>query len=109
MTTRSLSRAYGTQEFWTRPDEWLPERFLSSSESTSKESGHKEQPAFMPFLTGPRSCIGRQFAILELLVLLMIIAKRTTLVRPASSQPEIIQVDSIDWDMHVSKACSLNT
>lgn len=40
--------------FWEKPDEFVPERFASEPPS-----------AYLPFGTGPRYCIGSEFAMLE--------------------------------------------
>eukprot|EP00884_Botryococcus_braunii_P014093 jgi/Botrbrau1/22685/Bobra.0132s0028.1 len=47
---------------WPRPLEWLPERWLPEG---LKELGPSRADAFLPFSSGPRSCIGRNFAVLE--------------------------------------------
>lgn len=44
-------------QHWVRPDEFLPDRFLSDSISTH----HKpDLRCYMPFSLGPRSCIGKE-------------------------------------------------
>lgn len=52
-------------DFWDRPHEFLPERFLSKH---SREQWHR--CAYIPFGAGERFCIGRHFASLELLAFL---------------------------------------
>jgi hypothetical protein len=47
--TWSLHAMGRMKEFWDRPMEFLPERWLDSSHN----------PAFMPFLLGPRTCLGQ--------------------------------------------------
>lgn len=45
-------------KYFDNPHEFMPERWLNDSHP--KRSGGKAcNPAFMPFSTGPRSCIGR--------------------------------------------------
>ncbi|GBF94619.1 cytochrome P450 [Raphidocelis subcapitata] len=60
-------------EFWPRADEWLPERWLP--ENAPSLAPHAST-AFMPFSVGPRSCIGRYFALLEAQVLLAQLVRR---------------------------------
>ncbi|KAL8634030.1 hypothetical protein Q9189_000276 [Teloschistes chrysophthalmus] len=50
-------------EYWDKPMEFRPERWLDSQSPDVKE-------ASQPFLLGPRSCIGRNFAYMEMNLLL---------------------------------------
>jgi cytochrome P450 len=52
-------------DFWPRPFEFLPERWLPSN---IKALGPQHPDAFVPFSAGSRSCIGRYFAMLEMQV-----------------------------------------
>jgi len=57
-------------DFWDRPEEFRPERF-------SAEQAEGRHPfAFMPFGGGPRSCIGRHFAMMEAGLVLAMIMRR---------------------------------
>ncbi len=47
-------------DLWPAPEEFRPERFLKSPHGDSVSSF-----AFLPFSSGPRRCIGSQFALLE--------------------------------------------
>ena len=49
---------------WPDPSEFRPERFLG-------EMGTRARPDYVPFGLGPRLCIGRDFALVELTVLLV--------------------------------------
>ena len=56
--------------YFPQPEEFLPERWLR--ENTGYLSYKNAHPfACMPFGFGPRSCIGRRFAELEITTLLM--------------------------------------
>lgn len=55
------------EDFWDKPDQYLPERFLSDT-SLPKNT-------YFPFGSGPRLCIGNNFAILELKVILIAVLK----------------------------------
>jgi cytochrome P450 len=49
---------------WPHPEEFRPERFLP-------ESTARARPDYVPFGLGPRLCIGRDFALVELTILLV--------------------------------------
>jgi cytochrome P450 len=49
--------------FWSDPEKFEPQRFVSKSEPSNPA-------AYMPFLHGPRSCLGRRLAELELRIVL---------------------------------------
>lgn len=50
---------YRDRTYFERPDEFLPERWREDSPL------HLVQRAFFPFLTGPKFCVGKHFAVLE--------------------------------------------
>ncbi|KAJ3242326.1 hypothetical protein HDU81_005079 [Chytriomyces hyalinus] len=72
------------EEFWG-PDvlEFKPERWMSSSPDSNGEADHeadssatgKPYGAYMPFLLGPRNCIGQRFAVLEMKALLAVFVR----------------------------------
>jgi cytochrome P450 len=72
------------RKLWDAPDDFRPERFMPPND--------REIPrgAFIPFGLGPRICIGRGFAIQEILVVLATIlpAFRFRLVEPQSVEPQ---------------------
>ena len=45
------------EQYWSDPDKFEPDRFLKSS---------PKPYTYIPFFLGPRQCIGKNFAILEL-------------------------------------------
>ena len=55
-------------EFWNDPDEFTPERWLTSDDG-SKDKGISNG-AYMPFAIGPRNCVGQPLAYVILRVLL---------------------------------------
>ncbi len=57
--------------FWTKPDEFVPERWEDSS---IKEAGNKF--TYFPFSKGVRSCIGESFAWMEGVLLLAVLGRK---------------------------------
>ena len=65
-------------EYWPEPDKFIPERF-------NDEENMKRDPfTYNPFSAGPRNCIGKRFALLELKTLVYHVL---TEFRLTSSQP----------------------
>ncbi len=58
-------------DFWKAANSFIPERF-----EPDREENKRTTYAYVPFGGGPRICIGINFAILELLVIVSSIAKR---------------------------------
>ncbi|XP_047115160.1 probable cytochrome P450 301a1, mitochondrial [Schistocerca piceifrons] len=61
-----------SDEHFSRPSEFIPERWLKDDDSA--QTAHPF--AFMPFGFGPRMCIGRRFAELEIYTLLARVVRR---------------------------------
>jgi cytochrome P450 len=55
--------------YWDSPDDFVPERFVGVP---SEEYAHK----FIPFLRGPRDCLGKYFALLEAKLSVAALAQR---------------------------------
>ncbi len=71
-------------EFWGDDvDLFKPERFLDSDTPAN--------PAFMPFISGPRSCIGSRFALMEMEVLLV--------VTPSHVSEPVFPLASVIWQL----------
>ena len=65
------SAMHRAPEYWKRPDEFLPERWLV-------DPGHELYPmksAWRPFEHGPRNCIAQGLAMTEIRVVLVLIAR----------------------------------
>ena len=59
-----------TEEFWSQPEVFDPDRFGTDRYDADQES------AFIPFSLGPRRCIGEYFAMLEMKINLALLVPR---------------------------------
>ncbi len=66
--------------FWDEPARFDPARFDGGA------AGTRRHPAYLPFGAGPRSCLGREFALMEATLLLAALARRFRAV-PLGSAP----------------------
>jgi cytochrome P450 len=64
-------------KIWSRPDDCIPERFLTPSEGPSGDAS-ASLLTHMPVGMGPRTCIGRNFALVELQLGLSELLRRFT-------------------------------
>ena len=67
-------------KWWSEPEEFCPERFAPEN------SASRPRHAYLPFGTGPRICIGLNFAMAELQLVLAMILQRFCLLLPADAQ-----------------------
>lgn len=73
---------------WQDPEKFWPERFLPEN------SQHRHPFAFLPFSVGQRSCIGSNFALLEMkIILARIVQSFAFAVDPNSPAPFKLQTD----------------
>ncbi|KAK0455641.1 cytochrome P450 [Desarmillaria tabescens] len=82
---RALNRS---EEFWG-PDakEFKPERWLEDSAPRAKEiQGHRH---LLTFLDGPRTCLGKTFALTEFKAVLFVIVRNFSFEFPGGSDPVI--------------------
>jgi cytochrome P450 len=57
-------------DFWEEPERFMPERF------SAEQVAARHKYAYIPFSTGPRICIGNNFALLEMTLVLATVAQR---------------------------------
>ncbi|RIA87775.1 cytochrome P450 [Glomus cerebriforme] len=65
-------------KYWENPNQYNPERFLSSDEKRDKF-------AWIPFSAGPRNCIGQNFSLMEQRVILSMILLKYNWTLPENS------------------------
>ncbi|EFJ45811.1 cytochrome P450 [Volvox carteri f. nagariensis] len=65
----------GTHRLYEAPDEFRPERFMPEGEYDSFDDAIRAY-MFVPFIQGPRNCLGQHLALLEARVVLSLLHKR---------------------------------
>ncbi len=70
-------------DIWTNPSEFRPERFEVI------QNLHFAKMGFFPFSYGTRSCIGKEFAMIEGQVIMSLILQRFTFAPVPNFKPEI--------------------
>ncbi|MFI9503585.1 cytochrome P450 [Nocardia sp. NPDC052566] len=68
-------------DFWPDPLRFDPERFSAA------EIAKRPRNVYLPFLSGPRHCIGKHFALAELHVITTMLAQTFHVTRPAGLPP----------------------
>jgi len=66
----SIRNLHRHPECWHQPDQFEPDRFTTGTQPAA------HRLAYMPFGAGPRTCVGNQFAVVEAVLLLAMIAQR---------------------------------
>jgi cytochrome P450 len=66
--------------WWEEPEQFIPERFSSEPEKQIPKM------AYLPFSTGPRVCVGNNFAMMEAKLILATVAERYRLTIPVGYQ-----------------------
>jgi len=88
----SIYGMHHNEQYWERPYEFLPERFLSNPQ-TPEEKALKtgyEDKAFMPFGKGPRTCIGNRFSLLEQATFLHLFVNQFKVSLPKNADPNLV-------------------
>eukprot|EP00960_Hanusia_phi_P073896 768109-Hanusia_phi.AAC.5 len=73
-------------DYWERPNDFWPERWLEQSSNTDLEDNPFK---WLPFIAGPRQCVGRGFAEKELMVVISLILQNFDLKVHPSCEPVI--------------------
>jgi cytochrome P450 len=68
----SIQSIHHNAEFWSEPMKYDPTRFLKSSTPPVPFT-------FIPFIDGPRNCLGQYLALLESKIVISLLANRYTL------------------------------
>ncbi|UYV66920.1 hypothetical protein LAZ67_4003333 [Cordylochernes scorpioides] len=71
-------------EVFNKPEEFIPERFLSKDGTQVVKS-----EAYMPFTVGKRACLGEQFAIVELFLYFTSILQKFEICAPPGYEPDM--------------------
>ncbi|KAG0366608.1 cytochrome P450 [Gamsiella multidivaricata] len=65
-----LKSVYGEDAEEFKPERWMDPATLTDNQTTTKHVTPDMHWAYVPFLTGPRNCIGSKFALIETKILL---------------------------------------
>ena len=84
MVVLSRYSLHRNPQFWHKPDKFDPGRFDKDKPENSKGSC-----AFIPFSSGPRMCLGMQFATMELITVVVTIARRYRIIIDESDKHEM--------------------
>ncbi|KDQ65314.1 putative cytochrome P450 12b2, mitochondrial, partial [Zootermopsis nevadensis] len=69
------------EKYFAQPDKYIPERWLKVTDRDMQKTKTTHPFVFMPFGFGPRTCVGRRLAELEL---------ETLLTKVRSTRPKVI-------------------
>ena len=62
--------------FSPKPDDFWPERWLSSSSTKSTSTLVLNHSAFIPFSYGPQNCVGKRLAMVEMRMVVSLLVQR---------------------------------
>lgn len=62
----SMYAIHHNEAYYANPYTFIPERWIAGPEHSSEEDVEKAQRAWNPFSIGPRGCIGRGLALMEI-------------------------------------------
>ncbi|CAH0554526.1 unnamed protein product [Brassicogethes aeneus] len=84
-----LFKLHRLEEFFPEPDKFNPDNFLP------EKCANRHYYAFIPFSAGPRSCVGRKYAMLKLKVLLSTILRNFRMQSNVEEKDFVLQGDII--------------
>lgn len=90
----------GTHALWESPQTFSPDRFMPGGEFENFDDAIR-QYMFVPFIQGPRNCLGQHLALLEARVVLALLVKRFKWtpedpVKQALKSPTVVPVGPVD-------------
>merc|ERR1712038_749849 len=102
----NIQSTHHGETFWPKPMSFDPNRFLD----------RKVRPApftFIPFIDGPRNCLGQYLALLESKMVISLIAQRYTMKMKDEVNPDedprrrfmVPLIPKVSMDIYVSKKC----
>jgi cytochrome P450 len=87
--------AHRDPRFWPEPDTFRPARWLLPSSDPEVQLRHPY--AYIPFLAGPRSCLGQRFAMQEAAVVLAFLLSRFAL-EPAPDAGPVVAANIVSME-----------
>ncbi|XP_069674680.1 cytochrome P450 4g15-like [Periplaneta americana] len=85
----SIAKTHHLQQYWDDPDKFNPDNHLP------EKAAERHYYSFIPFSAGPRSCVGRKYALLKLKVLLSTILRNFKVHSDIPEQEFLLQGDII--------------
>lgn len=91
----NLSRLHRDPNNWSNPNEFQPERFLTSQKDLDVKGNHFE---LIPFSSGRRMCPGYYLALQELRITLASLIQQYTLKKPSNTPIDMTESGGITID-----------
>jgi cytochrome P450 len=85
LVVMNLYTTHRHPDYFKNPTEFDPQRWLPLEEASESKAHSIEEEAWMPFGSGPRSCVGMRMALLEAKVILHQIFRKYS-VEPVSEK-----------------------
>ncbi|KAI3426077.1 hypothetical protein D9Q98_008045 [Chlorella vulgaris] len=90
----------GIHQQYKDPQRWQPERYMPGGEYDQFDESIRPY-MFLPFIQGPRNCLGQYFALLENRVLLSVLSQRFTFTpvdakKAGETHPSVIPVSPVN-------------